>query len=197
MKSTFPCPIRGCDNGRHPDRLVCVQHSVQIWAHVEEIKGADIQVALTIAEQEERKAADRAKQIELAKTHGWIYFLELDDKIKVGWTANLAQRLKSYPPHARMVVEYEGTRADERDLHRTLRVSLVAGREWYARTPQVLECMRDAQLKRDRQLTEEHAARMAALPAFPVPVPSRGPRKLSRSEVVQAQMRGEDPEQGR
>jgi hypothetical protein len=122
-----------------------------------------------------------------------IYFLALDDKVKVGWTSNLEQRMKSYPPHSRLLVTYPGSRADERDLHRTLATSRVAGREWYERTPHIETTIREAQLRLDRQYAAEAEERRLKREAELPPTPPRVvPRRPTKSEIIQAMIRGED-----
>lgn len=179
------CPIPGCIFPLTVDDLVCWQHSLRIWERVQtaHLKSAGSAITTESADaRAARQEAERKKRTQTSLTPGWIYFLELDDKIKVGWTSNLQNRLKDYPPHARMVVEYPATRADERDLHRTLRLSLAAGREWYARTPQVLACMRDAQLAEDRRRAAELAAQTTQ---------NRRPKAVSASHRKPRPLRGQ------
>lgn len=196
------CPIPGCSDGTTINGLVCTAHGVQIWAHIEKVRDrSGFHVAEAVArhrDREERQAEQNARDLAATRAEGVIYFLELDEKIKVGWTGNLDQRMKSYPPHSRLIVSYPASRADERDLHRSLRLSLVAGREWYTRTPQVMTAIRDVEL----QNAQRHAAQRAAYeaahpPPPPLPRPSGKPCKPTRSEVIRAQLYGpfDDEEQ--
>lgn len=192
------CAIPGCPDGTTIKALVCTAHGVQIWAHVESVRSkTGFHVAEAVERhltREERQAELNAQAVRATRAVGDIYFLALDDKVKVGWTSNLEQRMKSYPPHSRLIVTYPGSRADERDLHRTLATSRVAGREWYERTPHIMATIRDAQLRLDRQHAaeaeerrlEREAARPPAPPAVVVP------RRPTKSEIIQAMIRGED-----
>lgn len=66
------------------------------------------------------------------KQSGVVYYLLVGDRIKIGWTGGpLSQRLRAYPPETTVLATEPGTRADERDMHRSCRKWLVAGREWY------------------------------------------------------------------
>lgn len=184
------CPIPGCIFSQVEDVVpVCRMHAVEIWRQVQ----LTLPPSETSLQREARLLKDEARRAGVRQEQGWVYFLELDDKIKVGWTSNLEKRLKSYPPHARMVVEYPATRADERDLHRTLKTELVAGREWYGRTPLVLRCMREAQLTEDRRRADAYAAEVAARPPNPAPGPiSRSrPRPPRGQALVRAILAGE------
>lgn len=117
------CPIPGCPEHRLKSGLVCIRHGVEIWQDVQRSKGEPEihQIAVeTVAERERRLDDAHRKNIEFNKQHGTIYYLRLDEKIKIGWSANLGQRLMSYPPHMVLLVDHPGNRADERDLHRVL-----------------------------------------------------------------------------
>jgi hypothetical protein len=74
---------------------------------------------------------DAEREAHLARTDGDIYFIRLGELVKVGWTRDLAQRLKSYGASAQLLVSYPATRDDETNLHRQLRPALAKGREWY------------------------------------------------------------------
>jgi hypothetical protein len=190
MPKQQKCPVPGCIFAIVEDVVpVCRRHAIEIWKQVQ----LTLPPAESAIQREARQLADEARRAGVRQQMGWVYFLELDDKIKVGWTSNLEKRLRSYPPHARMVVEYPATRADERDLHRTLRTELVAGREWYGRTPLVLRCMREAQLAENRRRTEEYAAEVAARPPNPPPPPIRRSRArpLRGQALVRAVLAGE------
>lgn len=79
-----------------------------------------------VAAVEERKASNLANV-----NHGDIYFIRIGGLVKVGWTRNLWDRLKSYGASAELLVSYPGSRDDETNLHRQLRPALAKGREWY------------------------------------------------------------------
>lgn len=133
------CPIPGCTQ-QTTGFDVCEVHALKIAAQV----------------------AARKRSTPAHKTAGWIYFLLLDEKVKIGWTANLTQRMKSYPPHARMVTNHPGTRADERDLHRTFTPSRASGREWYHQTPELLAHIETVRLAEIQRKADEHMAWLSA-----------------------------------
>ena len=65
---------------------------------------------------------------------GQIYFLRQNGLIKVGWSSNLLNRLKSYGPDVEILCHYPGSRQDETLMHRQLRPYLAKGREWFQRS---------------------------------------------------------------
>jgi hypothetical protein len=153
---TTQCDIVGCPGIKLTDMIVCRDHALSIWSAVQHANNVVPRVT---------PLTHHGHLIE-----GWIYYIRLDDKIKIGWTANLEKRLRSYPPHAEVVAEHPGTRADERDLHRSFKPSRAAGREWYYPTPEVMahiEQARSAEMQ--RRMTE---AAPTAGPQSPSPVPT-------------------------
>lgn len=65
------------------------------------------------------------------RTGGDIYFVKIGELVKVGWTRDLYQRIKSYGASAVLLVNYPATRDDELALHRNLTPARAKGREWY------------------------------------------------------------------
>lgn len=192
------CPISGCIFLIPDDQLVCHPHALQIWERVQTAHLESAGSAITTESADERaarQAEDRKRRTQTSLTPGRIYFLALDDKIKVGWTANMEQRMKSYPPHSRLIVACDGTRADERDLHRTLRTSLIAGREWYERTPHVMTTIREVELRNSQKYAAEVAERKAAYEVsnpLPQGVRRANSRPLRGQALVRAILAGED-----
>jgi hypothetical protein len=132
---------------------VCTEHLLQIWKLVDgeadltgrgyhaDATGSEPDITtITVEEQEAQRLAKRQKQRELAATTGWLYVLDTrDGLVKIGWTSrDLWDRIAQYPPTFRLITQTRGSRTDERDLHRSLRLSRVKGREWYEVTPEVV-----------------------------------------------------------
>lgn len=63
---------------------------------------------------------------------GIVYILRSGGFYKIGWTADLGRRMKSYPPDTTLLVTYDGTRADEKKLHKRFAHLKTHGREWFA-----------------------------------------------------------------
>lgn len=157
------CPIPGCRDYKLVRNLVCLNHSVEIWGHVQSLKGEPlVQEAIleSVAERERRLEELEKRRAEARKQLGWIYYLKLDDRIKIGWTSNLGQRLQSYPPYAQSLTEHPGTRADERDLHRTFKPSRSSGREWYFPTPELMAHIDRVRAAEMERRTQEHLAQV-------------------------------------
>lgn len=65
------------------------------------------------------------------------YYLRVGDHIKIGYTNNLKQRLKTYPPTAALI----GLEAGNVELQRLQQFasSLTAGREWFDATQDLMD----------------------------------------------------------
>jgi hypothetical protein len=68
---------------------------------------------------------------------GWIYYLQVGQHIKIGWTKNIESRLKYYPRTAVLLAAEPGTLSREQQIHKDLTAVLAAGKEWYHDTPTV------------------------------------------------------------
>ena len=69
---------------------------------------------------------------------GFIYYVKSDGLIKIGWTSNLAKRMRQYAPNSQLLATHPGTRTDEQRLHKRFAVHRSHGREWYPLAPVIL-----------------------------------------------------------
>ena len=117
---------------------LCLHHLGVVWQMCVDDYTRRREFIEVIADVNERLAERKDRQHEAAKAamladvvHGDIYYVRVGGLIKVGWTRELGQRLKSYGAAAELLVSYPATRDDETNLHRQLRPALAKGREWY------------------------------------------------------------------
>ena len=68
-----------------------------------------------------------------------VYYVQIGGHIKIGWTGQLEQRMRQYPPNSQLLAVHPGTRADERALHKRFAVHRSHGQEWYPLVPVVLD----------------------------------------------------------
>lgn len=140
-KPAATCAMRGCSGA--PDLSIwmngdsiCERHAGSIWQSVEwrDALSRDQHVPGMEGRDYVRSDARAARSVERRKptSVGQIYFVRVDDLIKVGWTTKLADRVRAYGPKAELLVNYPGTRADEAALHRQLTPARFRGREWYS-----------------------------------------------------------------
>lgn len=120
------------------DGYVCEYHADNVWRRVEQrdTEGCDRFIPGAEARDYERAdgRARRAVSKRKPSATGEIYFVRVDDLVKVGWTTKLADRVRAYGPKAELLAHYPGTRADETALHQQLAPARFRGREWYSDT---------------------------------------------------------------
>lgn len=141
------CSIRGCkvETPESVGIAVCLDHAVEIWELVERAddnpylrENLPKQIAARDAIRAEHREVERADNkafINSPQTVGDIYYARVGTLIKVGWTTDLYERIRSYGPDTELLAHYKGTRSDETNLHRNLKPSRAKGREWYHDDP--------------------------------------------------------------
>lgn len=140
------CILADCDRTVIPDPdetaeyPICWEHSVEIWQmvqrrrHLPTVIGLSAELSAAHDQKVQAKIeADLAEERAafLAQRNGDIYFVRLNGLIKVGWSRDLAKRLRAYGPDVEILCHYPGTRDDETNLHRQLTPYRAKGREWY------------------------------------------------------------------
>lgn len=133
-----PCTVQLCSNPSSDRYRVpfCQEHILYIWSLVEQdMKHKGITVDDYEREQDEQ-ASRRAREV-AAAVPGFIYYLQVGEYLKIGFTANLDRRMREYPPNARLLACHYGTPDDERELHVRFAAFRDAGREWYLDVPEI------------------------------------------------------------
>jgi hypothetical protein len=131
------------------DVALCFQHALTVFDRMAK-HASDPAVIHALADlqelKEQRIQAEReaAKAARLARRDGEIYFVQIGDLIKVGWTRDLFPRLKHYGASAVLLAHYPATRDDETYLHRNLKPARAKGREWYHDAPAVRRYINEA-----------------------------------------------------
>lgn len=85
-----------------------------------------------------RIAREDAERDSRAIEPGWIYYVKVTDRIKIGYSTDVRQRMRAYPPHAELLAVHPGTPTLERDIHRDFAGHLAQGREWFRPDTEVM-----------------------------------------------------------
>lgn len=97
-----------------------------------------------------------------------VYYVQIMSHIKIGWTGNLEQRMRQFPPNSQLLAVHPGSRKDEAAIHKRFAHIRSHGREWYPLVPQLLEHIRNVV----REHGEPQAVDFGAKPVE-VPMPHR------------------------
>lgn len=126
------CAWPACDEyGLHPTRH-CSRHIALIAFHGLRYPTAEQALAAL------NKSVGTPEPAEpKPPTEGTIYYLRSGGYYKIGWTANLEQRMKGYPPDTLLLATHPGTKKDENGIHRRFAHLLSHGREWFPLAPEI------------------------------------------------------------
>lgn len=113
---------------------LCPEHAIEI-ANAVDSKPADIQLVDALKSQR-RREANAAKEAEVLRARGkrnpgFVYYIRMEDLIKIGYAANIANRMRAYPPTAELLAAHPGTVELEKSIHADFRAFLRRGREWF------------------------------------------------------------------
>jgi hypothetical protein len=139
------CGVKDCNQPQLDTFPVCEDHAFDIWLEVGFFR-MDIGKA---AEAHMRRDSVKKSQVDLIKEHlateavkvereqqpGTIYYLQIEDHIKIGFTTDLDVRLAAYPPMARLRATHPGTRQTEASMHQRFATDLSGRREWFRTSP--------------------------------------------------------------
>lgn len=95
-----------------------------------------IRLARWRAEDERYEAEKAALRQDRA---GFVYYLRVGERIKVGYSVDVKRRMRAYPPGCELLAVEPGDRDLETQRHQQFAGSLTDGREWFRPTPDLLE----------------------------------------------------------
>lgn len=109
------------------------------------------EMTAALREQERRKFELARRERFLAKVlqqklpdenvTGMVYYLRINGHIKIGYTSDLRQRSRSYPPGSELLAIEPATKATERERHQDFARYLERGREWFRESEVLVEHM--------------------------------------------------------
>jgi len=70
---------------------------------------------------------------------GIVYYMRINGQIKIGYTANLTQRSRHYPPGTELLAVEPAGPYTERDRHQQFHRDRVRGREWFEPSSELME----------------------------------------------------------
>lgn len=158
---------------------MCDMHLLLVYANLDQGYWARYQTGGFKSDERhaQRLADEQAKRAATAARVGVVYYVEVGSHIKIGWTSDLAKRMRSYPPNSRLLACHPGLRTDERDIHRKFVLWRSHGAEWYVLAPILLDHIK-------RVVAEHGQPDVVNFGAKPVQVPR--PHQLNGSPQLRA-----------
>ena len=89
--------------------------------------------------EHEAKRKANLRKIAGRNDPGFVYYIRMDDLIKIGYAKDVSRRMRAYPPSAELLALHPGTPALERQMHQQFHAFLRQGREWFAPHEQVMD----------------------------------------------------------
>jgi hypothetical protein len=74
---------------------------------------------------------------------GFVYYLMVGERLKIGYSVDVKQRMRAYPPGSELLAVEPGDRELETQRHRQFAGSRTDGREWFRPTPDILELVEE------------------------------------------------------
>ena len=104
------------------------------------------QMSVAMYRQERLKREKRKREMSFdaemkrdnPETTGIVYYMRINDQIKIGYTTNLTQRSRAYPPGTELLAVEPATPYTERDRHQQFHRYLVRGREWFSESDELM-----------------------------------------------------------
>lgn len=141
------CGVQNCKTAPLGKLPLCEDHAFDVWYeigffHMELSKaGAAHQRKVDLTKAKEEVMQQRMKAFELSverkREAGVIYYLLVQDQVKIGYTSDLSVRMKAYPPMATLLATHPGTRATERQMHDKFNTYLANRKEWFHLNPEL------------------------------------------------------------
>jgi hypothetical protein len=182
--SARDCIWPGCTGGKAMTGTpICEGHALHVYDLIVQAKPAgELEarkdgLASAAAVAANTRAAKDGQSKAAQTAPGYVYYLRIGDRIKIGWTSNVWQRTKAYPPNAELLATHPGTRETEKLMHAKFAHLLVDGREWFQDHDSIkLHVMKVVDQYPKMQPAYRFQSKGAPKEAREVPVPSRAGR---------------------
>lgn len=120
---------------------MCIRHGAQLMAFMhgvaEQVEASPVDIRMLVL-QKTHDPRRRRDHLPLRPTET-IYYVQVGDLLKIGYSTNLRQRLKDYPPNRRLLATEPG--GEDMEAQRLAEFSEYRshGREWFAPGARLLE----------------------------------------------------------
>lgn len=165
-----------CDKPSLPEAPfpICVKHASEILRYLNSCMPSSYEDRVILAARDfdfhhavPRPSATAGTEV--------VYYLRVSDKVKIGYTSDLRQRMHSYPPDSELLAVEPGDKNLERQRHVEFTAHLKIGREWFHPVPEILA--HAASLRQQHPLSNYLPPRRSSAPAvdrFGRPFAGRG-----------------------
>jgi hypothetical protein len=118
---------------------LCAKHFREVYQFAQDIIAEGWDSAVRDYVSDLHKTFKPPRSVTKQPRQGYVYFIQLGDRVKIGFTENPKQRFRDLP-HEKIIGIVKGTRADEKGWHVMLADYRVVG-EWFVADPELLEVL--------------------------------------------------------
>lgn len=124
------CAYEKCtDEAGYHGTPLCREHAAQVWKVFEDYEPEYYRQI--VRGEAKAIAAPVQRKRYLSNRPGTIYYLQVGDRVKIGFTTDLYRRMMQYPPNSTLLATHPGTPMVEKEMHQDFRRHLADGREWF------------------------------------------------------------------
>jgi len=110
------------------------------WFFEQQTTEQAVRLAHWRAEDEKYEAEKAALRQE---RDGFVYYIRIGERIKVGYSVDVKRRMRAYPPGSKLLAVEPGDRELEKARHRQFAGSRTDGREWFRPTQDLMELVQE------------------------------------------------------
>ena len=119
------------------ERYVCFQCAWETMTELGRIYNAPEISAVDRMKHRQEHGADGFKRNPIEP--GWVYYILIGDRIKIGYAKDVKKRMRAYPPNASLLAAHPGTPEVERQMQKRFNDHLAHGREWFVDAAEIRE----------------------------------------------------------
>jgi hypothetical protein len=130
-----------CDRESLPDAPypICLEHAARLLRYLNSyLPHPDDRVGRILLAARDFDVNHAAPRKSATAGRGVVYYLRVGDKIKIGYTADLRQRMNTYPPDSVLLACEPGDLNLEQRRHTQFVKHRKVAREWFAPAPELM-----------------------------------------------------------
>ena len=135
--------------------MLCKTHALDVAAAVLREQQTAVMVEYIFEKQTTEQAVRLSEmrgareRYEVAKAElrqdrdGFVYYLRVGERIKIGYSVDVKRRMRDYPPGSELLAVEPGDRELETKRHQQFAGSRTDGREWFRPTADIFELVHE------------------------------------------------------
>ncbi len=136
------CAAPGCEGRVEYQAFwpLCMTHAGKILDSYKRAEEWSLNLARTMSSQSEDDRASRTDEHDTeirAGAAGFVYYLRVGERVKIGFSVDIRQRMRAYPHGSTLLAVEPGSYELERQRHQQFANARQSGREWFRPCPEI------------------------------------------------------------